>query len=68
MRVAADLTQEELAAKMSVSQRFISRCESRERRVDFFELLDWCRATDVKFADFISEMQPILGHDSLSTE
>lgn len=68
MRIAADFTQEELAAKMKVSQRFISRCESRERRVDFFELLDWCQATDVKLADFIDEIQPFLRHDALSSK
>jgi len=59
MRVDAGLTQEELAARMNASQRFVSRCESRERRVDFFELLDWCRATGVSFPDFLTEMKAL---------
>lgn len=57
MRLAAGLTQEQLAVKMKVSQRFVSRCEGRERRVDFFELLDWCRATGVELADFVDAIQ-----------
>lgn len=57
MRLAAGLTQEQLAARMQISQRFVSGCESCERRVDFFELLDWCRATEAPFITFVEEMK-----------
>jgi transcriptional regulator with XRE-family HTH domain len=43
-REEAGLTQEELAKLMSRSQRFISYCETGERRVDAIEFLDFCRA------------------------
>lgn len=65
MRLDANLTQEGLAVKMNVSQRFVSRCESRERRVDFFELLDWCEATDVRLADFLTNLKSVISHRSL---
>ena len=40
----AGLTQEELAKLMGRSQRFISYCETGERRVDAIEFLDFCKA------------------------
>jgi len=38
------LTQEEAARAMGRSQRFVSRCETGERRVDAVEFRDFCRA------------------------
>lgn len=43
-REEAGLTQEALANLMGRSQRFISYCETGERRVDAIEFLDFCRA------------------------
>ncbi len=37
-RLAAGLTQEEVAKKLKKPQSFVSKCESGERRVDFVEL------------------------------
>jgi len=45
-REEAGLTQEKLAKRMGRSQRFISYCETGERRVDAIEFLDFCRALE----------------------
>lgn len=37
-RLAAGLTQEQVAAKLRRPQSFVSKCESGERRVDVVEL------------------------------
>jgi len=44
MREGSGLTQEQLAAAMGRSQRFVSRCELGERRVDVIEFRDFCKA------------------------
>ncbi|MEP0803795.1 helix-turn-helix domain-containing protein [Funiculus sociatus] len=42
-RIEAELTQVEAAEKLKISQSYISKCKSGERRVDFIELLDFAR-------------------------
>ncbi len=39
-RLSADLTQEQLATKLSVPQSFIAKYELGDRRLDVFELFD----------------------------
>ena len=41
-REAAGLSQEAVAKAMGRSQRFVSRCEVGERRVDVVEFRDFC--------------------------
>ncbi|MCB9904491.1 MAG: helix-turn-helix transcriptional regulator [Planctomycetes bacterium] len=43
-REEAGLTQSQVAELISRSQRFVSYCETGERRVDAVEFLDFCRA------------------------
>lgn len=43
-REEAGLTQEALADLIGRSQRFVSYCETGERRVDAIEFFDFCRA------------------------
>lgn len=43
-REVAGLSQEKLAETMGRSQRFVSRCELGERRVDAIEFRDYCKA------------------------
>jgi transcriptional regulator with XRE-family HTH domain len=42
-RLAAGLTQVEVAAKLHRPQSFVSKCESGERRVDVVELTEFAR-------------------------
>ena len=43
-REEAELSQEAVAEAIGRSQRFVSRCETGERRVDVVEFRDFCRA------------------------
>ena len=43
-RVAAGLTQEEVAARLGRPQTWVSKCELGERRVDFVEIEDFAAA------------------------
>lgn len=46
-------SQEKLAASMGRSQRFVSRCELGERRVDVIEFRDFCKALGLPPSHFV---------------
>ena len=46
-RRSADLTQEQLAVKMSRQQSFVSKVEAGDRRLDVVEYIQWMRAVDM---------------------
>lgn len=46
LRVAAELTQTDLAVVLKVDQSFVSKVERGERYMDLLFYLDWCRACD----------------------
>jgi len=69
-RVRAGLTQEQVALRLSPTeglapaqaakrlqqmQRFVSRCETGETRMDVLQLRSLCEALDLSFAAFIRE-------------
>lgn len=51
------LTQTELASKLHVTQVFISKCESGQRRLDLIELRAWCTALGVSTPDFLNAVE-----------
>lgn len=57
MREQVPLTQIELASKLNVSQVFISKCESGQRRLDLIELRAWCMAMGVSTSDFLKAVE-----------
>lgn len=57
MREQIPLTQMELASKLNVTQVFISKCESGQRRLDLIELRAWCGAMDVSTSDFLEAVE-----------
>ena len=52
-RLAAALTQIDVAAKLRQPQSFVSKCESGERRVDVVELMEFARLYGCKMDDFM---------------
>lgn len=55
-RQEAGLTQEVVAAKLGVTQTFISKCERGERRLDVIELRAWCSALGVDLSWFVAQL------------
>ena len=50
MRIAAGLTQAEIAGRLKVEQSQVSKIERGERYVEMFFYVDWCRACGVATA------------------
>ena len=51
-RGRAGLTQIELAERLGATQSFVSKCERGERRLDFVEMHQWCKALNLPLAQF----------------
>ena len=47
-RKAIGMTQTELGERYGEDQSFVSRVERRQRRMDVWEFVRWCRALDVE--------------------
>ena len=59
-RLAAGLTQQDLARRLGQSQSFVSKCERGERRVDVIELRAFCLAFGVSFPTFVRRLEGLL--------
>jgi transcriptional regulator with XRE-family HTH domain len=59
-REEANVTQEELARRLSKTQSEISKCERGETRLDLVQLRQWCRALKVQLMDFVREFESSL--------
>ena len=53
-REQSGLTQIEVAARLNVTQSFVSKCERGERRLDIVELRHWCSALGITLTEFSS--------------
>ncbi len=51
-RVAKSLTQADVAKRLGVSQSYVSKYESGERRLDFVETAEVCKALGSSIEDF----------------
>jgi len=63
-RIAADLTQLDLALSLKSTQSFVSKVERGERRLDVVELRSWCKAIGIEFSKFIKKLDASLGGDT----
>jgi transcriptional regulator with XRE-family HTH domain len=54
-REAAELTQDEVAARLGQTQSFVSKYERGERRLDIVETHAICDAIGVSFPEFVAE-------------
>ena len=57
IRSKAKLRQEDVAAKLSRPQSFVSKYESGERRLDILELREVCQALGITLAKFVSRLE-----------
>jgi transcriptional regulator with XRE-family HTH domain len=60
-RLAAKLTQVELAERFGQSQSFVSKVEIGERRLDLIQLRTICRALGTTLPAFIAQLEQQLG-------
>jgi transcriptional regulator with XRE-family HTH domain len=56
IRLSVGLTQEQLAAKLSKPQTYVSKSENGERRLDLIEWLAFCKACDHDPKDFLDRL------------
>jgi transcriptional regulator with XRE-family HTH domain len=60
IRMKAGLNQTDLAHKLGLSQSFVSKYESGERRLDILELRQICEALGVTLQDFIRTFEKLI--------
>ena len=59
-RVAAGLTQTELAARLRRPQNYVSKCELGERRIDVLEWLEFLTACESRPTTFLRRMRKVM--------
>jgi len=59
-RRQAGLTQVEVGQRLGVAQAIISKCERGERRLDVIELRAYCRALEISYLTFLTELESAL--------
>ncbi|MBU0718335.1 MAG: helix-turn-helix domain-containing protein [Planctomycetes bacterium] len=57
LRNAAGLRQVDLAARLQEPQSFVSKYESGERRLDFIEVFEVCKALGITLTDFVRRFE-----------
>jgi len=57
MRLKGNFSQLALAKKMGVSQSFISKYESGERRLDIVEVMQICKVLNISFTQFVKTLE-----------
>lgn len=55
-RLAAQLTQGDVAQQLAATQTFISKCERGERRLDVIDLIDFLEALDTSPEKFVATL------------
>ncbi len=56
-RLAANLTQAQLAAKLGETQSYVSKCERGERRLDLVQLRTFCHALGTTVSGFVANFE-----------
>lgn len=60
IRTSKNISQRELAKMANVSQCYIGRTETFERRLDLIEFIDLCRVLDLSDLDILNLVKGIL--------
>lgn len=61
-RESRALTQIQLAERLGQTQSFVSKVERGERRLDIVELRAFCKAMEVSFSAFVSDLDHAFGN------
>ena len=56
-RVSRNMSQEDLANRLDVTQSIVSKSESGDRQMDFLELRDFCNVLDIKLEVFVKKFE-----------
>lgn len=56
LRLAAELTQTELAQRLGKPQSYVSKAESGDRTLDLLEVREFCAACGSNFAEFTQRL------------
>lgn len=59
-RLAANITQVDLAKQLGTDQSYVSKYERAERRLDVIEVRAICQALSIDFPDFVSSFEKSL--------
>jgi len=60
-RLRAGFNQEQLAELLGKPQSFVAKCETRERKIEFFELLEFCSVLAITVEELVRpEIRPLL--------
>ncbi len=60
-RMDANLTQRQLAERLQVPRSFVSKVETRERRLDFVEFVEWAQGVGADAPALMAEVARIIG-------
>lgn len=60
-RLAAQLTQVELAARLDRTQSYVTKVEANRQRLDVIELVCWARALNVPASHFVNIVEDARG-------
>ena len=64
VREERGLIQSELANRLGATQSFVSKCERGERRLDVVELIHWCEALGMPWAEFAALLEAAVGEQA----
>lgn len=67
LRIERKVNQKELASRLSVPQSFISKYETGERDLNYFEIRLICEALDISIFDFVKQLEERIKDNETST-
>ncbi len=66
-RLAAGMTQVDLAKRLKETQTYVSKCERGERRLDMIETRRFCIAMGSHYPEFVARLDPAI-EQSVATQ
>ncbi len=60
-REKSAMTQVDLAAKLRITQSYLSKVERGQRRLDLVQVRDWCHALGTTLPEFVADFERRVG-------